>query len=53
MFQKKPSMTFTSGGGLHEEHVYENTSTWIDKAKVEQEPTHISSNKYGPIFTIM
>lgn len=38
-------MTFTSGGGLHEEHVYENTSTWIEKDKEEQEPTPISPKK--------
>ncbi len=35
-FQKKPSTTFTRGGGLYEEHVYGNTSTWIEKAKAEQ-----------------
>lgn len=52
-FQKAPSMTFTSGGGLHEEHVYENTSTWIKKAIEEKVPTPISPNKYGHGFTIM
>ena len=46
-------MTFTSGGGLHEENVYENTSTWIKNSKEEQEPTPISSKMYGPRFTIM
>ena len=52
-FQKKPHVTFTSGFGLYEEHVYENTSTWIEKAKIEQETTPISLDKYGPRFTIM
>ena len=46
-------MDFTSGGGLHEECVYENTSTWIEKAKLEQEITPISPDRYGPRFTIM
>ena len=51
--QQKPLMTFTSGGGLHQEKVYENTSTWIDKAKEGQQPTPISPHKYGLGFTIM
>ena len=46
-------MTFTSGGGLHLEHVYENTFTWIEKAKEGQQPTSISPKNYGPRFTIM
>ena len=51
--QQKPLMIFTSGGGLHQEWVYENTSTWVDKSKERQQPTHISPHKYGPRFTIM
>ena len=31
--QQKPLITFTGGGGLHQEWVYENTSTWADKSK--------------------
>ena len=46
-------MTFTSGSGLHQEHVYHDTSTWIKKAKEGQKPTPISPQKYGPGFTIM
>ena len=51
--QQKPLMTFTSGGGLHQERVYENTSTWVDKSKEGQKTTPISPHKYGPRFTIM
>ena len=31
--QQKSLMTFTNGSGLHQEQVYENTSTWIEKSK--------------------
>ena len=46
-------MTFTSVGGLHQENVYEKKPSWVDKDKEGKEPTPISSNKYGPGFTIM
>lgn len=51
-FQKKPSMTFSSGGRLHEEHIYEKKSTWVENDKEEQDPTPISFD-YGSEFTIM
>ena len=47
------SINFISGSGVHEEHVYENTSVCIDTEKVEQEPTLISPRKYGLGFIIM
>ena len=40
-------MTFTSGDDLYEEHVYKNTSTWIEKAKARQEPNLISQKNMG------
>ncbi len=51
--QNASSINFISGGGVHEEYVYENTYVCIEKEKVEQEPTLISPNKYGPGFSIM
>lgn len=47
------SINLICGGGLFEEHFYENTSIYIEKEKEEQEPTLISPSKYGPMFTIM
>ena len=51
--QKTTFPNFISGSGTHEENIHENTSTYIDKAKKEQEPSLISPDKYGRGFTIM
>ena len=51
--QNETSINFISGGGLHEEYIYENTYVCIGKEKEKQEPTLISPNKYGPGFSIM
>ena len=51
--QKNTFPNFISGVGTHEEHAYQNTSTCIDKAKKEQEPSLISPDKYECGFSIM
>lgn len=51
--QSATSINFISGGGLHEEHVSQNTSICIEKKKKEQESSLISPSNYGPRFTIM
>ena len=47
------SINFISRSGLPKEHVYENTSIFIEKGKVEQETTLTSPRKYALGFIIM
>ena len=51
--QTYTSINFISGSDLLEEHLYENTSIYIEKEKEKEKHTLIFPRKYGLGLTIM